>query len=84
MDIGNILVYKTTHITNSTNITLTFTNSSSSGYCNQTFFLFALFTFTSSNIIFGATFFLFIIMVMYCIVSYCFIEFERNIKVTIL
>ena len=52
MDIGTQVVYQTTYITKSTNITLTFTNSSSNGYCNEILYiLYVFFSFIIKKII---------------------------------
>lgn len=76
MDLGNILVFQTTYIPNTTNITLRFTNSSSSGYCNETFYSFSFWTFTSICIILGA------IIIILIIIGLCrlFWESFNNLK----
>lgn len=83
MDIGNVLVYKTTYISNTTNITLTFTDSSSNGYCNETFFSFSFWTFTSIYILIGAIIFLLIIKGFWRLFFKSLGEFEKSIKVII-
>ena len=81
MDLGNILVYQTTYIPNTTNITLTFTNSSSSGYCNETFYSFSFWTFTSIYIILGAIIIILIIIGLCSLFWESFNKFEKSIKV---